>query len=220
MAASDLGDAIDGDGPLSPSESLALIEREQHEVNRRLGVNVALFYGPWGVAYLLGFGAIYLSYPSPVGWHLPTAVAGVLVSVLFSAAIAISIASGMRAGRGVRGPSRAAASMYGWSWVLGFSAVGAINFGMSRLNLPADAATLLQSGNSLLLVGVLYLAGGALFQDRFQYALGVWMLATGAASVLVGVPGNFAVLSLADGGGLLLAAGYFITRRSGYRDRS
>ena len=109
--------------------------------------------------------------------------------------------------------------MYGWSWMIGFSAVAAINFGMTRLHLPADAVTLLSSGISLLVVGVLYLAGGAMFQDRCQYALGVWMLVTGAASVLVGVPGNFAVLSLAGGGGLLLAAGYFTWRRPGHRGR-
>jgi hypothetical protein len=35
------------------------------------------------------------------------------------------------------------------------------------------------------------------------------MLVSSAGSVFAGVPGNFAVVSLAGGGGLLLAAGYF-----------
>ena len=83
---------------------------------------------------------------------------------------------------------------------------------MSRLVLACDAMTLLWSGSALLLVGVLYLAGGALFQDRFQYGLGLWMLVSGAASVYAGVPGNFAVVSLAGGGGLFLAATYFVLR--------
>jgi len=83
---------------------------------------------------------------------------------------------------------------------------------VTRLGLPADAVTLLWSGSAVVLVGVLYLAGGALWQDRFQYGLGVWMLLTGAGSVWAGVPGNYAVLSLAGGGGLLLAAGYFTLR--------
>jgi hypothetical protein len=51
-----------------------------------------------------------------------------------------------------------------------------------------------------------------MWQDRVQYGLGAWMLVTGASSVLAGVPGNFAVVSLAGGGGLLLAAGYFVLR--------
>ena len=104
--------------------------------------------------------------------------------------------------------------MYGWSWGLGFFALGVVNIGVTRLGLPDDAVTLLWSGSSLLLVGVLYLGGGALFQDRFQYGLGVWMLASAACSVFAGVPGNFAVVALAGGGGLLLAAGYFAMRQA------
>lgn len=87
-----------------------------------------------------------------------------------------------------------------------------VNTGVTRLGLSDDAVTLLWAGSSLLLVGVLYLGGGVLFQDRFQYGLGVWMLLSGAGSVFAGVPGTFAVVALAGGGGLLLAAGYFVLR--------
>jgi hypothetical protein len=176
-------------------------------------VNVALFYGPWGAAYLLGFGSVFLTYPSAAPLRLPGGVAAVITGVLFAAAIVVSVVNGTRAGRGVRGPSRMVGAMYGWSWTLGFSALAAVNIGVTRRGLPADAATLLWSGSALLLVGVLYLAGGALWQDRFQYGLGVWMLLSGAGSVFAGVPGNFAVVALAGGGGLLLAAGYFALRR-------
>jgi hypothetical protein len=212
MAGNEAGASVDEDHPLTAEESLALIERQRREVHRRLGVNVALFYGPWGAAYLLGFGSVFLTYPTAVPWRLPGGVAAVITGVLFATAVVVSVVTGTRAGRGVRGPSRMVGAMYGWSWTLGFSALAAVNIGVTRLGLPADAVTLLWSGSALLLVGVLYLAGGALWQDRFQYGLGVWMLVTGAGSVLAGVPGNFAVLSLAGGGGLLLTAGYFTLR--------
>ena len=217
MVSDDSGSRVDEGHPLSAGESLALIESQQREVHRRLGVNVALFYGPWGAAYLLGFGSVFLTYPSAVSLRLPSGVAAVITGVLFATAVVVSVVTGTRAGRGVRGPSRMVGAMYGWSWTLGFSALAAVNIGVTRLGLPADAVTLLWSGSALLLVGVLYLAGGALWQDRFQYGLGVWMLVTGAGSVLAGVPGNFAVLSLAGGGGLLLTAGYFTLRRPGPR---
>jgi hypothetical protein len=202
----------DGDHALSAGESLALIERQHREARRRLGVNVALFYGPWGAAYLLGFGSIFLTYPSASPLRIPGGMAAVITGVLFVTAFVVSVVNGTRAGRGVRGPSRVVGAMYGWSWTLGFCALSAVNVGVSRQGLPDDAATLLWSGSSLLLVGVLYLAGGALWQDRFQYGFGVWMLVTAAVSVLAGVPGNFAVLALAGGGGLLLTAGYFTLR--------
>jgi len=214
MAGEDKGTEASGDGdqPLSAGESLALIERQHREAQRQLGVNVALFYGPWGAAYLLGFGSIFLTYPSASPVRMPGGLAAAITGVLFATAFVVSVVNGTRAGRGVRGPSRVVGAMYGWSWTLGFCALAAVNIGVTRLGLSDEAATLLWSGSSLLLVGVLYLAGGALWQDRFQYGLGVWMLVTGAGSVLAGVPGNFAVLALAGGGGLLLTAGYFRLR--------
>jgi hypothetical protein len=207
-------EAIVHDDPLTAGESLALIERQHQEAQRRLVPNVALFFGPWGVAYLLGFGSIFLTYPTALPIRLAGWAAAVVTAVLFASAVVITAVTGARAGRGLRGPSQAAGIMYGWSWTLGFSALTAVNLGVTRLGLPDEAVTLLWSGSSLLLVGVLYLGGGALFQDRFQYGLGVWMLVSGACSVFAGVPGNFAVVSLAGGGGLLLAAGYFVLRHA------
>ncbi len=212
MSGRDTDASVDEDHPLSAGESLALIERQQAAAQRRLGVNPALFYGPWGVAYLLGFGSIFLTYPTAVPVRLPGQVAVVITGVLFAVATVIFVVTGTRVGRGLRGPSRGAGAMYGWSWTLGFCALAAVNIGVTRLGLPDDAVTLLWSGSSLLLVGVLYLAAGALFQDWFQYGLGMWMLVSGACSVFADVPGNFAVVSLAGGGGLLLAAAYFALR--------
>ena len=212
MTGGDIELRADDDQVLSAGESMALIERQTEEAQRRLWFNPALILGLWGAAYLFGFGAIFLTYPTAVPLRLPGAVAAVILGVLFPAATVISIVTGVRSGRGLRGPSRAAGAMYGWSWTLGFCALAAVNIGVTRLGLPDDAVTLLWSGSSLLLVGVLYLASGALFQDRFQHGLGVWMLLSGACSVFAGVPGNFAVVALAGGGGLFLASGYFALR--------
>jgi hypothetical protein len=209
MTGSDTDASAEAGQQLSAGESLALIERAQEEAQRGLGLNPALIYALWGAAYLVGFGAIFLTYPTAVPLRLSAAAAGVVIGVLFAAATVTSIVMGVRSGRGLRGPSRDAGAMYGWSWTLGFCTLAAVNIGVTRLGLPDDAVTLLWSGSSLLLIGVLYLAAGALFQDRFQYGLGLWMLVSSAGSVFAGVPGNFAVVSLAGGGGLLLAAGYF-----------
>ena len=127
MAGDDIGGRVDEDHPLSAGESLALIESQQREVHRRLGVNVALFYGPWGAAYLLGFGSVFLTYPLAVSLRLPSGVAAVITGVLFATAVVVSVVTGTRAGRGVRGPSRMVGAMYGCSWTLGFSALAAVN---------------------------------------------------------------------------------------------
>ena len=81
MAGDDTDGGVDEDHPLSAGESLALIESQQREVHRRLGVNVALLYGPWGGAYLLGFGSVFLTYPSAISLRLPSGVAAVITGV-------------------------------------------------------------------------------------------------------------------------------------------
>ena len=60
---------------------MALIEHQQREVDRRLWVNVALFYGPWGAAYLLGFGSVFLTYPTAV----PLRLSGGVSTAIFPA---------------------------------------------------------------------------------------------------------------------------------------
>jgi hypothetical protein len=102
--------------------------------------------------------------------------------------------------------------MYGWSWSLAFAGVFALNIGLSQHGLPASLAPLLWPGSSAVVAGVLYLAGGALFADRVQYGLGIWMLAVGAGSVQAGWPANFAILALAGGGGFLAAAAFILAR--------
>jgi hypothetical protein len=189
---------VAGDPPRFAGESLGLIERQQREVRRQLGVNPALIYSLRGGAYLLGFGVVFLTYPSAGLLRLPWVLAGAIIGVLLAAAPVVSIVTGERADRGVRGPSRAVGAMYGWSWTLGFCTLGAVNTGVTRLELPHDAVTLLSSGRSL----------------RFQYGLGLWMLVTAASSVFVGVAGNFAVVSLTGGGGLPLATSRCRTRAS------
>lgn len=207
--------AIGDESDLSPEESLALIEAQRGRVARSLYVDPALILGAWGVAWLVGFGAIYLTTAGWLGTVMPTWGAGVIAGVLFAAATLVSFGELVRRGRGVQGPSRRIAALYGWSWLLAFAGLFALDLALEHQGLPSDLAPLLWSGSSLLAVGLLYLAGGMLWDDRLQYGLGVWVLVTGAGSVAAGVSGNFAVLSLAGGGGFLVAAA--VARARGWR---
>jgi hypothetical protein len=204
---------------LSPQQLLEVI-RDQHEnAARGLHAAPARILASWGVAWMLGFGAFYVASPR-VRWHfLPLWVAAVVLITLSAVAVAVVVTQTARRGRGVQGPSRTVGARYGWSWPLAFAAVFALNIGLSRHGLPASLAPLLWPGSSAVVAGVLYLAGGALFTDRVQYALGAWMLAVGAGSVQVGWPANFAVLALAGGGGFLAAAGFVLARGRRARPR-
>ncbi|HEY2766530.1 MAG TPA: hypothetical protein VGJ13_21345 [Pseudonocardiaceae bacterium] len=197
---------------LSAAESLAVIELQRAQVGKELTVNPALLYGTWGVAWTVGFTACALtSGMGAPGWSW---VGGAIFFALLVAAMVITGVHIARATRGVRGLSSEVGAMYGWSWALGFAALGFINTGLINLGLTDEQISVLWPSSALLVVGVLYLAGGALWRDRFQFRLGVWVLITDTASVFAGVPGNYVVLAIAGGGGLLVAAAWFALRRN------
>lgn len=209
---SDRPTTIRDEAELSPEESLALIRSQRGATLRRLYVDPALILGVWGIAWLVGFGGLYLTSGRGPGGGIPTWSAGAILTVLLVAAAVVTFGEQIGHTRGVEGPSQRIAAMYGWSWILAFAALFAFDLAIERQGLPAHLAPLVWTGSALLVVGLLYLAGGMLWGDRLQYVLGVWVLATGAGSIVAGVPGNFAVLSLAGGGGLLVAA---VVARSG-----
>jgi hypothetical protein len=196
--------------PMTPEESLALIAKQTDEARRGFAPNPAVLLAVWGLVWLLGFGLVYLS--APPTSLVPMWTAGLITAVAFAGAIVYSAVYGMRSTRGVRGPSRLVGAMYGWSWMIGFGGLTVVNVSLIRLGLEPGLIPLLWSGTSLLLTGLLYLAGGMLWQDKIQYGLGVWIIVSGAASVLAGAPHNFLVLSLAGGGGFLVAALVFLVR--------
>ena len=200
MVGNEFGEAVDDEQGLSPGESLALIERQRGEIAARLCFPVSGLFAVWGIAYLAGFGLAFAATQGLV----PMGVAIGVGALLAVTGIACSAARGVAAGRGISGRSQTAGAMYGWSWTLGFAGLYAVNFGLMSHGLPTAMVSLLWSGSALLLAGVIYLAGGALWGDRAQYVLGVGMIASAAGSVFAVYPGDFLVLSLAGGGGFLL----------------
>lgn len=203
----------DSDDDLAPAELLALIEAEQNRAAAAIEPDPRLMYGCWGLAWLLGFAALYLAYAdtSPVGIS-PTA-AGLVLGVLLTTAMVVTGVHMSRRFAGVRGISSRVGTMYGWTWVLGFTAYGAIMSGAARAGVDEAVMGLLWSAGSGLVVGLLYLAGGALWQDRIQYGLGAWILLASAIGALAGTPGIYLVMSMGGGGGFLAAAAFFALHR-------
>lgn len=193
----------------SPAEMLAIVEEQQQKTAQRLGPNPAALFGPWGLAWLLGFGLLYLTVGPAAPVDLPLAVALTVFFALLIAAGAITGILSARAGSGIRGPGMAAAAMYGWSWTLGFGGFIATMIAASRLGLSFEARTLLWTAGSCLLVGVLFLGAGAVFNDWPQYAIGCWLLVINGFGAFTGTQGHYLVLSLGGGGCLLAAAVIF-----------
>jgi hypothetical protein len=198
---------IDDDTPpADPAESLALIARERASLERSLRPDPRLMFWPWGFAWLVGFGLFFLRH-GPGGrvfvglpdW-LPLAT---LMVLLISAGVFTGMI-GAHAARQTAGPSARRASMYGWTWTIGFAGLSLLFSQFSGI-LPEDRLGLLWAGGTVGLTGTLHAAGGAIWNDRGLFLLGVWTCVVNAVAVLAGPGWHSLIVAVAGGGGMLVA---------------
>jgi len=210
---SDAGAAPDLDTHLTPEQTLALIDTQRARVGAELDVDPSRLYAAWGTAWLVGFAGLYAtSVDEPLVDVSRGAALGAHI-VLLVAAMVYTAVHVTRATRGVRGASAITGAMYGWSWMLGFASLPVIVSSVERLGASERVLDLLWTALPGLLVGVLYMMAGAMWQDWSSFVLGAWILVSTGLGALAGLPGIYLVMSLAGGGGFLLAAGFFALRR-------
>lgn len=192
------------DAALDPREALALLESERDRTQQHLEPDARLIYGVWGVAWLVGFLALWSA--STGAGPLSRPVAGVVFAVCLAVAVVVTAVHSLRRSAGVRGVSATTGAMYGWAWLLGFGTFAAIMAGVGRAGASPEVMAVLAPAVSSLVVGLLYVTGGALWQDRTQLLLGAWVLVAGSVAVVTGWPTNELVMALLGGGGFLVGA--------------
>ncbi|PRW63789.1 hypothetical protein [Actinopolyspora mortivallis] len=196
----------------SPAEMLAITEQQHQRTERALDVSPGLLFGTWGLAWGLGFGELYLTAgPDPV-LDVPFryALSAFLLLIVGAGVVTAWHLAGSL--RGLRGPAQRSGAMYGWSWTLGFVALGMMIGAVGRLGISDEVYAMLWTSGSGLLVGTLYLSCGALTRDWLQYGVGAWILLVNAIGAFTGIPHHYLVMSLAGGGGFLLAGVVFALR--------
>lgn len=209
----EVGVAPDDDPPLDPAASAALIAAQRARVLGATDVDGRLLFGVWGVAWLLGFGVMYgvAGDRPPLDWY-PTVAGGVFAGLLVTAGVVTAVHIARRTA-GVHGDSAVQGAMYGWSWALGFAGVFTLSAALARAGAEPVVIETAMTIAAPIVVGVLYMAGAAIWQDRTQFALGAWILVVTVAAGIVGMPHMLAVMSLAGGGGMLVGAVAVAARR-------
>jgi len=196
-----------------PQAAMDLLTDTQRRAGRALDVNGAVLYGVWGMAWLIGYLAIWLSVHGHTVYQPPAAWA---FSVLGVGMVAALVATGLTIGRavhGVTGVSSSSGNMYGWAWLLGFVCLYAMLAGMSRAGASAAVIGLFASTGPVLVVSLMYLVGGALWRDRTMFVVGGWLVLVNVVAVLVGVEPFGLIMGIAGGGGFLVAAAFEARRR-------
>ncbi|GAA3426144.1 hypothetical protein ACQP10_13830 [Streptosporangium sandarakinum] len=202
----------DDERALSPQEMLRLIEQQETAAAERFVPDPVPHFLAWGVAWLAGFGALFLHYGLSGRPYAPVPfwVALTVLWVLTAAAMVISAATMWQLRSPVRGPSQERGTMYGLAWAMGFLGVWTVGIRFGQ-QLPEAETGLLWAGLSMMTVAMLYVAGGAVWHERTMFLFGVGMAVLNAVGVMAG-PGWHALLMAAGGGGGSIVAGLLLRR--------
>lgn len=214
-----------GDRPLSPEAMLALAGDQGKAVTSRLAGFVPWIVLSWALAWLFGFGALWLVDGLAPDFSLSLPVGVTIFVVLLAAAVAISMILGFRSSRGLRGNSGEAFAgiVYGCTWTVGSFAIVGFAQGLFANGMDPDLANIFYPAAFVQFAGLMYILGAALWKAVPMLICGLWTLVVGVAAPFFGYPTHYLFLALAGGGGFLalaVAAFVYLRRVSGRVERA
>jgi hypothetical protein len=198
-------DGVDDDGPpSSPAESLRLIADQEAVARRGLRVDPLVFNLPWGLAWLLGFGLLYLRFGprDRVIVEMPAWLPLTVMFVAMGVAGVITTVVPARVGRHLSGPTAMQGAMYGWAWFATFAAIGS-TAGIFGRQLPADQERLLWGWLCVLATGVLFICGAAVLRQVTMFVFGLSLIALDVVGVLAGPGWHSLIMAIGGGGGMI-----------------
>ncbi|NJC23469.1 hypothetical protein BJ994_002545 [Arthrobacter pigmenti] len=200
----------DSEQPLDLQRALALVSDAETKARKQLHGNDALIYLVWGVVWLLGFGALHgsrfdwlpLEYVVALSFAAAVMAVGVIATILLVA----------KHSSGVRGHSTFIGTVYGIAWMLGFAVVAVLS---GTIGVAVDdfwVRGMLINSIAVLVVGLMYITGGAMFNDRTQIFMGAWFLIIDFIAIITG-PERFLTVFFVFGSGGFLVGAAIVTLR-------
>jgi hypothetical protein len=186
---------------LDPAETLRMIRQQQEAARDATEPDGRVLFGAWGLAWLIGYLAMWSTArdtgtPAPwAGWVLAGCIVG---------ATGLTVVHSVTRTSGTRGASARVGAMYGWTWFLAFMAYGVLLGAIGDAGASTEVQAIAANGFACVIVGLLYLAGGMLFEELRMYAIGGWMLVTAVLAAFAGMPNTYFVIAVAGGGGFLV----------------
>ena len=168
------------------------------EVDNRvayLGFAFAYVFGH-GAAMLSRSGLVVMPFWLPIGLLATGLVAGTVFAMTGS----------LRAQRAATESRRRAEKLVGTAWVTGFVALALAVTGLSTVFDKPELQTVLWPAGSTIVVGLIYIAEGAIRGNALHYNLGTWLMLVAAATLFIPGAGFFGVLAVLGGAAYLVAA--------------
>ncbi|MFS4504963.1 hypothetical protein ACMA46_01885 [Clavibacter sp. Sh2141] len=199
-------DEVDDDGPAPDPRAMHALMEDQ----RRVAVDaqtsfVWIMEISWGVAWILGYTALWLIDGSDaVRLPLPVAV-GIFAGLILAASI-VSLVLGVRGSTGLAttGEARWQGRVYGISWSVAMTSVYVLGMGLSFNGAPSEMLSIFYPSGFSFVAGLMLLSTAALFHSRSSLLLGSILVVAALAAPFAGYPGNYLVMAVVGGGAYLV----------------
>jgi len=207
------------DAPLDPAAMLALVKNQQSGISRQMARQIPWILIAWGIAWIVGYGALWLIDGAKPAFSLPLPVATTVFAALLIAASALSAIIGSRAGRGIRSSQSAAftGTVFGVTAFAGFLSIWVFAAAMSANGMPERLEPLFFPTGMGIIIGIMYLMAGAIWHAVPSIVLGGLLLVVALAAPFFGYPNHYLFFAIAGGavflGGAVSVALYSRGRR-------
>jgi hypothetical protein len=176
------------------------------DLAERVKGGIQIMHVAWGLTWLVGNGLFFLS-NGPGGHVFVTLPSWLPLTVLFlmlAAAGVTTVILGIRVfGHGATDATFVRqAKWYGTAWLLGFAGL-LITVGKVTHGLSTDEQGLIWAATTTGLAAALNLAGSAIWLDRAQFRLGIWLTLVNVVGAIAGQGWQSLIVSVAGGGVIL-----------------
>jgi hypothetical protein len=193
------------DQDMSVQEAAAIAQDARTRARKELVISAPLVYTAWGLVWLLGYGAMWLSVRGQHPYRGPSGVSIAAVFVLAAFAVAAVLVIASRAVAGVDGQSARYRRIILATWAIGYLILLLVQAGISS-SVSTGTLAFVAFAGPVLLAGLTYILASVLGRNRLAFALGAWLVIVGASCAWLAPATILATCALAGGGAFLLIA--------------
>ena len=185
-----------------------IMQQAREQAASELRVRRPLLFVTWGLALLIGYGAMWLSVRGQHPFHGPAWQTLLLSFLLLLIALVVTAQIVDWAASGIGGRSQVQRGIFALAVAAGYAALLIEKTAMASAGASRPVQAVLGATAPMLAAGLVFVATSAVAArlNWARLALGLWLLAVAAGGAWGGPVTTFAVCALAGGGGVLLMA--------------
>src|ERR1700676_326695 len=167
---------------MSVQEAAAVVQDARARARKELVISTPLVYMAWGLVWLVGYGAMWLSVRGQHPYTGPSGVSIAAVFVLAGFAVAAVLVIASKAAAGIDAQSVRHRRIIGATWAIGYLSL-LIAAPAASSSVSTRTLAFISFAGPMLLVGLIYILAAALGRNRQAFVLGAWLVIVGISCV-------------------------------------